>query len=63
MAPKKLTPRQAEALRNLKAGRHSSSGLRGMAEFGGHERVLWSLRRRGLIDDKNQITQAGSEAV
>lgn len=61
--PAPLTRRQRQTLENLQAGRPSSFGLRGQSEHGGHERVRWSLRQRGLLDSSNQITRLGLDAI
>lgn len=62
MPREKLTFNQERALRNLAEGRESSYGCRGQSEFGGHERVMWSLRRRGLVED-GEITDSGRAAL
>ncbi len=63
----KLSPPQLKALTNLAAGLHSSHGLRGQAQHGGHSSVCASLVRRGLIryadGGHREITDAGIAAI
>ena len=64
--PKKLTNPQRKALENLAAGRHSSDGLRGQSEHGGHHSVVMCLTRRGWTewhDGYLRITDAGRKVL
>lgn len=57
----KLTTPQRRVLANLLGGFRASSGLVGMSEMGGLTRTLWSLRRKGLLDSEDNLTEAGRE--
>jgi hypothetical protein len=59
----RLTPAQHAALCNLVAGRESWHGLRGRSAHGGHSWTIVSLRKNGLIDANDSITEAGVAAV
>lgn len=60
--PPKMTHAQWRVLRNLHTGRTSYDGLRGMGQFGGLTVTLWSMRKRGWIDAKEELTDAGRAA-
>lgn len=63
--PRPLSAAQVAALRSvLEHGdiEHHMKGA-GRAAMGGFGRVVLSLRRRGLIDWRNELTPAGREAL
>jgi hypothetical protein len=59
----KLTRQQRRVLSNLVDGLPASVHLRTQSEYGGHTKVMWALRRRGLVTDAGSITKAGREAL
>lgn len=58
-----LSPKMQAALRNISAGRSSNFGLLGMSAHGGHEGTIAALQRRGLIEGRDKLTDAGRQAV
>jgi hypothetical protein len=60
---KPLSIAQRRVMRNLLAGRSASAGVEGMSGYGGLQGTLMSLRRRGLLDDDNELTPAGLVAL
>lgn len=59
----KLSPQQAAMLRRLAAGGGSRDHCRTMGDHGGAGATESSLRRRGLMTDGGDITDAGREAI
>jgi len=49
-------------LANLSRGAAPGCHCRGMSEFGGLQRTLYALRRRGLIAGDSELTDAGRAA-
>lgn len=57
----RLSAIQVAVLRNVLKGLPSTTGLIGRSARGAHSQVLASLRRRGLLDEHNEITPRGRE--
>lgn len=60
---KKPTAAQRRVLQNMANGRPAHAGLRTQSEWGGLNNTLLALSRRGWIDRKGDITDAGREAL
>lgn len=58
-------PSQAgrKALLNIAAGRRAGFGLYGMSANGGLCGTMLALRRRGLLDAENNLTEEGQQMV
>lgn len=52
---------QFRVFRNLGRGDTAEAGLYGMAAMGGLTRTLASMRRRGWLTPRDQLTAAGRE--
>ena len=59
----KLTGTQALVLRLAIEGRSVFEGARGQAQHGGRATAIYSLIRRGLIDHKHCVTDAGKAVL
>ncbi|AMS41232.1 hypothetical protein AA2016_2304 [Aminobacter aminovorans] len=60
----KLTPSMIAVLENLSAGRDAHDGFPGgRSASGGFSGTIWGLRRRGYIDLRHNITDAGRAAL
>jgi hypothetical protein len=60
--PRKPSPAQLAALRNMAAGKRPGYGIYGNSAHGGLSGTIVSLHRRGWIDT-NGITEAGRTAL
>ena len=60
-----MTPQQTAALLNIYHGKPSYLGLKGSAAYGGHDRVLGALMRKGYVGIErgvgHVITKEGRE--
>jgi hypothetical protein len=64
MSKPKLSRAMILTLRNLHEGLPSGYGLEGMSSFGGHQRTLWALARRKLINQERiRLTALGRAAL
>lgn len=52
-----LKPTQKRILQNLAAGRFWSNGCSGMAQYGGWNRSIYSLKAEGLVYIDKQTNQ------
>jgi len=59
----KLSGPMIQVLKNLAAGLSAGNHCRTMSDHGGVTRVMYALRRRGLIDLNSNLTDAGREAA
>lgn len=58
-----LTGAMEKALLNALRGRQLSDGLKGRSAHGGLSKTVLALRRRGLLDRQNRITERGTAAL
>jgi len=58
----KLSFAQLRALRGAAEG-NPASGIHGQSAHGGLTATLWSLRKRGLLNNDNALTDAGREVL
>jgi hypothetical protein len=59
----KLSPTMLAMLRRVAEGRPATDGLHGRSEHGGAAGTWSSLIRRGLLDERGKITEAGRAAA
>ena len=57
----KLNWPSLRTLEDLAAGRCADARVNGRSAYGGLFRVLWCLRRKGLINENDEITTTGRE--
>jgi hypothetical protein len=53
---------QLRALRGAATG-NPAAGISGQSAHGGLTATLWSLRQRGLLNQRNEITDAGKAEI
>lgn len=63
MAKKRLTDAQLAALRSARDYGRTGHHIKGRSASGGHTRTCVSLKRLGLLDWQNRITEAGRLAA
>ena len=63
MAEKLPTQSGRKVLLNLAKGRPADFGLYGRSSYAHLPGTIWSLRRTGLLDHQNKLTEAGQQMV
>ena len=60
---RRISDSQARTLRNAMRGDPLTRGIHGRSAFGGFNGTMFSLRKLGYLDEKEQITKLGIEAL